>query len=201
MQWTLLLTLASVTPRFWRETRPASGTGSEARRALSTAILKTPRVNRAQPPQGRGTCAQRHNPQGTAILFLNCLCRWVLCNSSRSTAYFNRSFFCTSRLNSAAFAAEPAPSPAPAPAPEPEPETARAAPPRPFRASSELIRPSCKSHFAFRPCSRRASLSTWLEAWDSRCEMLGEISSRRDCWASRRVGSGRSSKCFPWRAG
>lgn len=26
--------------------------------------------------------------------------------------------------------------------------------------------------------------------------MLGVISSTRDCWASRRVGSGRSSKCY-----
>lgn len=29
--------------------------------------------------------------------------------------------------------------------------------------------------------------------------MLGVISSRRDCWASRRVGSGRSSKCYNYR--
>ena len=52
-----------------------------------------------------------------AILFRNCLCFCVLCNSNRSTANLSRSFFWTSLLSSAALDAaalpdEAAPDPA-----------------------------------------------------------------------------------------
>jgi hypothetical protein len=134
-------------------------------------------------------------PYCAAILFLNCLSFCVLCNSNLSTAYFNLSFFCTRLLSCRAFAAL-------SPLPPPAILARNAAALAWFCRAAELLlselddrRPSCKSHFAFRPCSRRASFSTWLVARERRCAMLGLISSRRERCASRRVGSGRSSKC------
>lgn len=128
-----------------------------------------------------------------AILFLNCLCFCVLCSSNRSTANLSRSFFCWRRLSSAALAALFDPDPATRP---------RSALLWVWRVADDLLsgleerRPSCRSHFALRPCSRRASFSTWFVDSVSRWAMLGVISSRRDCCASRNVGSGRSSKCY-----
>lgn len=121
-----------------------------------------------------------------AILFLSSLSLCFACSSNLSTAYFNRSFFCLNLFNSPAFS-----------------------PPSPrLNFKAELVlgpveegrrpcdkRPSCNSDLALRASSRRAILSMWFDARDKRWVMLGVISSRRDCCASRRVGSGSSSKC------
>lgn len=127
-----------------------------------------------------------------AILFLNSLSRCLLCNSNLSTAYFSLAFFCSSLLNSSASF--------------PAPASLFLAPL--LRLLCRLVdpavvddrlwdsRPSCNSAFARSDSSRRESRSMWLEARVRRWVMLGVISSRRDCCAAWRVGSGRSSKCL-----
>ena len=132
-----------------------------------------------------------------AMLFRNCLCLCVFCNSNRSTANLSRSFFCMSLFSSAALDAALPDGPAPDPAIRPRSEL----PGGWLRVDDDRLsgleesRPSCSSHFALRPCSRRASFSTWFDDSVRRWAILGVISSRRDCCASRNVGSGRSSKC------
>lgn len=128
----------------------------------------------------------------TAMLFLNCLSLCLDCNSSLSTVYCSRSFFCLNFRSSAALSPD-----APMPALLVGNLALRSFDfPLDEGRGSSLNLPACSSHLAFSDSCRRASFSTWFEASVRRWAMLGDISSRRACWASLRVASGSSSKCL-----
>jgi len=135
---------------------------------------------------------QSHKPSHcAATLILSCLSLCCACNTNRSTAYPNLSFF---PLNCFSRNASLLPSPLiPTLCLSAAPPLPLAPPPIESRPSP--IRPSSSSVRATRACSRRASLSMCVSTRERRELISGVREARRVDWAAWRVGSGRTSKC------
>lgn len=130
------------------------------------------------------------------MLFLNSRSLCLHCISNLSIAYCNLSFFCCSRFISSIFESLNV-------AEEVDSVLREGCAPPPkleFRRLFVFSRPFKSSDRALRLSSFRASWSMCLSAVETNWCIAGTISSTRDCWASRRVGSARSSKCcWVWR--